>query len=49
MMIPSIYMGSLQRIEVDEPISSDMQGITIFSKWSSRPCKSILITYFKSS
>jgi hypothetical protein len=44
-----IYMGSLERIGVDEPILSDMQGVTIFSKCSFRPCKSILITYLESS
>jgi hypothetical protein len=34
MMILSIYTGSLQKNESDEPISSDMQGITIFSSIS---------------
>jgi hypothetical protein len=49
MMILSIYPGSLQKIESDEPILSDMQGLTIFSRWSSRPCMSILIAYLESS
>jgi hypothetical protein len=48
MLIPSIYYSSLQKIKSDEPISSDMQGLTIFSRWSSRPCMSILIAYLES-
>jgi hypothetical protein len=49
MTILSIYMGSLHKIKSDEPISSNMQGITNFSRWSSKPCMSILIAYLESS
>jgi hypothetical protein len=49
MMNPSIYLGSLQKIESDEPILSDMQGFTIFSRWSSGVFILILIAYWESS
>jgi hypothetical protein len=41
--------GFLIEIEFDEPISGNMQGLTIFSRWISKPCMSILITYLESS
>jgi hypothetical protein len=43
------YLESSWKIESNDPISSDMQGLTTFSRWSSRPCMSILNAYLESS